>query len=378
MAGIPQPSYGVLGTELILLFFQLPFGVVVGAVTERFSRCSHSHAKLRNIIINSMIAFASVSFILGHHTRLSWHASGGATPSHDGKSHERISVGMLMSLMTRIFIFVSGTVVGAALQPVGLTGGIATGKSTVSSLLQSPQNNADDENEKEIEFIIIDVDGIAHDILLPNKLANNESVYDRLVSEFGTDILVKDEGQDNDNNASPNIDRRKLGDLVFPDRHKRRKLNSITHPKIIKIMLKRILFEGLNLGRFSKQNPKSKSALRVVCVDIPLLFEGGLPMRMLFGTIIVVACKSTLQLERLHKRNPDLTLEQCRQRIASQIPVEEKARRAHVVIRNDESLKSLKSQVWQVKRQVARRGIIELPWLVIGFGGLLLTQYSIN
>eukprot|EP00985_Skeletonema_marinoi_P019512 scaffold11214_cov104-Skeletonema_marinoi.AAC.1 len=94
-------------------------------------------------------------------------------------------------------------------------------------------------------------------------------------------------------------------------------------------------------------------------------------MRLLFGTIIVVACKPDLQLERLHKRNPDLTLEQCRQRIASQIPVEKKAAKAHVVIRNDEDLKSLKCQVQVTKANVAEkvsgkqhRGV-ELTWRAV-------------
>ena len=93
-------------------------------------------------------------------------------------------------------------------------------------------------------------------------------------------------------------------------------------------------------------------------------------MRLLFGTIIVVTCKPELQLERLHKRNSDLTMEQCRQRIASQIPVEEKARRAHKVIRNDGDLEELKSQVLRVKDEVARAVIgeqrgLELSWLVL-------------
>jgi len=352
----------MLATEFLLVFSSLPVGVVVGAVTERFSRRSHPHARLRNIVVKAAIAYFSVSFILGHRTK-------GIFPtrhdSHDKSSNDQVSVGMLMPLMLRIVAFLSGTVVGAALQPVGLTGGIATGKSTVSSLLQSLQNDA------ETEFVIIDLDGIAHDILLPGNLAQNESVYDRLVSEFGRGILTKKEGE---NNASPVIDRRKLGDLVFRDRQNRMKLNSITHPIIRKIMLKRILIEGLRLSK-----PKSNAKLRVVCVDIPLLFEGGLPMRILFGTVIVVTCNSTLQLERLQNRNPDLTLEQCRQRITSQIPVEEKARKAHVVIQNDGSLKSLKSQVRQVKREVVdivagqQRGI-ELYWLVIGFAGFLLRQ----
>jgi dephospho-CoA kinase len=74
----------------------------------------------------------------------------------------------------------------------------------------------------------------------------------------------------------------------------------------------------------------------------------------------------------LHKRNSDLSLEQCRERIASQMPVEEKARRAHIVIRNDDNMKDLKSQVMRLKKEVAssvagkQRGI-ELWWLVLGF-----------
>ena len=157
-------------------------------------------------------------------------------------------------------------------------------------------------------------------------------------------------------------------------------------------MLQRILFEGLNLQWsrffFSKTNnlynAQKKKKKRVVCVDIPLLFEGGLPMRILFGTIIVVVCNPKLQLERLRTRNQDLTLDQCRQRIASQIPVQDKARKAHFVIHNDGSMKSLKNEVMQVKQQVAnvvsgspQRGI-ELPWLVIGIAGLLLLNQCLR
>lgn len=136
-------------------------------------------------------------------------------------------------------------------------------------------------------------------------------------------------------------------------------------------MLKRIVLEGLNLRRLFEKTTKRSKRHRVVCVDIPLLFEGGLFMRLLFGTIIVVTCKPDAQLERLHKRNPDLTLEQCRQRIASQIPVEDKARKAHFVIRNDEDLKSLKCQVQKIKIDVAERISgkhhrgIEFSWLLL-------------
>ena len=71
------------------------------------------------------------------------------------------------------------------------------------------------------------------------------------------------------------------------------KLNSVTQPTIIKVVLKRLSIEGFNLGRSSN---KSKMKLRwVVCVNIPLLFEGGMPIQVLFGTVILVACSPTLQ-----------------------------------------------------------------------------------
>ena len=107
-------------------------------------------------------------------------------------------------------------------------------------------------------------------------------------------------------------------------------------------------------------------------------------MRLLFGTIIVVTCKPDVQLERLHKRNPDLTIEQCCHRIASQIPVQEKARKAHVVIRNDLDIKSLKCQVQKMKADVGEkvsskqyRGI-ELSRLLLGVMIIdLLKRYTI-
>ena len=240
--------------------------------------------------------------------------------------------------------------------------------------------DAKKDTDVEVEFIIVDVDGIAHDILLPTY---NDSVYKRLVKEFGTDILMKDEttrsGRGKDTTHRPLIDRRKLGDVVFKDRNKRRKLNSITHPKIIKIMIKRIMCEGLNLNRFlssslpaNKKTKRKRKARRVVCVDIPLLFEGGLPMKLLFGSaIIVVSCNPTLQLQRLQNRNTDLTLDQCKERIASQIPIDKKAKLAQFVIVNNGSLKSLKNEVDEVKLQVgnviagSQCGIIELHWLII-------------
>jgi dephospho-CoA kinase len=89
--------------------------------------------------------------------------------------------------------------------------------------------------DDETDFVIIDVDGIAHDILLPGKLGG-DSIYHRLVAEFGSGILEESDKE----KTTPSIDRRKLGDIVFRDRQKRKKLKSITQPKIIKIMLRRL------------------------------------------------------------------------------------------------------------------------------------------
>ena len=95
-------------------------------------------------------------------------------------------------------------------------------------------------------------------------------------------------------------------------------------------------------------------------------------MKLLFGSaIIVVVCNPTLQLQRLQSRNIDLTLDQCKERIASQIPIEKKAKLAHYVIVNNGSLKSLKNEVDEVKLQVGNAisgsqcGIIELQWLIV-------------
>eukprot|EP00985_Skeletonema_marinoi_P024364 scaffold16876_cov135-Skeletonema_marinoi.AAC.1 len=127
---IPTMSSYIMWTlrEIVL---PLPLGVIISAITERLVRCSRPYARLRNTAIKLSVACMGVSCVSCN------------------------------------LLFLVGVIIGTAMQPVGLTGGIATGKSTVSSLLQQ-QSSSDKEDED--EFVIIDVDGIAHDILLPNKL----------------------------------------------------------------------------------------------------------------------------------------------------------------------------------------------------------------
>ncbi|KAL7468203.1 hypothetical protein ACHAXS_008429 [Conticribra weissflogii] len=365
--------------ELTIFVLQLPLGTIIGASIERFCRLQGSHARLHNSAVKVAVAYVSTCFILGK--SFSSDIIGSSFQSFQVDESGSVEVG---KLIIRLILFLLGVIFGTVLQPVGLTGGIATGKSTVSKLF-SESENVDGGDAHDAEFIIIDVDGIAHDILLPDKFGA-DSVYHRLIDVFGEGILSTEVKEVTRSSAesriqrNPPIDRRKLGDIVFRDGQKRRKLNSITHPKIIKIMIQQIIMEGLNFPWFSSGKRKQlspKKKRRVVCVDIPLLFEGGTLMRILFGTVVVVACDPNLQLERLQKRNTDLSLDQCKQRIASQIPIEEKARRAHVVIQNNGDLEELKSQVRKVKSEIAnivagkQRGI-ELSWLVVGMGILVL------
>ena len=357
-----------MAKEVILAASHLPCGVVAGAVAERACRrlsSRHPRARLRNTAATLALAHASVSWILGRDVfRGPWSAG-----PRDG------TVLFWTAAAARLLAFAAGTAVGAALQPVGLTGGIATGKSSAARLLRSPPEKEEEEDDDGIEFVVIDVDGIAHDVLRPGT---DGSVYDRVVAAFGTDILATTDDDDGDGGDARPIDRRKLGDVVFRDARKRRRLNAITHPRITRIMLRRILTAGLDLGRWcsapGRGRGRPRPTRRVVCVDVPLLFEAGIPMRALFGTVVVVACDPANQLDRLRKRDPDLGLAMCRQRIASQIPVEAKARMADWVLRNDGSREEFARQVARARRDLAdavagpARGVASLSAAVLGLG----------
>mmetsp|Transcript_22588 Transcript_22588/g.53326 ORF Transcript_22588/g.53326 Transcript_22588/m.53326 type:complete len:289 (-) Transcript_22588:65-931(-) len=272
-------------------------GIIAGALLQRL----RSRARLLRLIVPSLVvdvapAIAVAASIVG------------------------TDPGYSVAISSAAFAFAFA--VGRTLQPVGLTGSIATGKTAVSGLLKSDG-----------AFAIIDVDQIAHDILRPKS---KDSVFERIVAEFGDAILTKD----GDGNAM--VDRRALGAICFRDSHKRRKLNSITHPTISKVMMKRIIWGGL----------RSITTGKVVVVDIPLLFEGKLEW--LFGIIVVVACSPEQQLQRLHKRNADLSLTQCEERIASQLSLDLKQKRAQIVLSNDGTLADLAQQVERIKHLLAR------------------------
>ncbi len=174
----------------------------------------------------------------------------------------------------------------------GLTGGIATGKSTVAAFL------------KQAGAVLIDADKIAHDVVRRGLPA-----WNRIVERFGDGILVE----------SGEIDRAKLGSIIFNDPASRDGLNRIVHP-----------FVRLEIDRRMK-DVQSRTPGAVVIQDIPLLFESG--MDGLVPTIIVVYVPESLQRARLIARN-HLSAKEAMARIRSQMSIEEKRRRADILIDN--------------------------------------------
>ncbi|MEC1289809.1 dephospho-CoA kinase [Bacillus mojavensis] len=188
---------------------------------------------------------------------------------------------------------------------IGLTGGIASGKSTVANML--------------IDKGITVIDA---DIIAKQAVEKGMPAYRQIIDEFGEDILLE----------NGDIDRRKLGAIVFTNEQKRLALNSIVHPAVREEMLKRRDESIANLETF-------------VVLDIPLLFESKLES--LVDKIIVVSVTKELQLERLIKRN-QLTEEEALSRIRSQMPLEEKVSRADDVIDNSGTLEETKQQLEEI------------------------------
>jgi len=200
----------------------------------------------------------------------------------------------------------------------------------------------------------------------PYMVRPSDSVYDKVLEAFGSyDIMVEDR---NNGGVGLLIDRTKLGAVVFPDRELRRRLNRISHPKILIC-----LFTQLLRGIFTTHAD-------VVCADIPLLFESGM-LRYLFAVTIVVAADPDIQLKRLRSRNPELSEQQCQDRINSQMPIGEKAKMGDVVIwNNGDDLEGLEQEVEQARREVMGRiygiGMSLLQMLLLVGGSLSLAVSS--
>ncbi|EPS4399501.1 dephospho-CoA kinase [Listeria monocytogenes] len=185
---------------------------------------------------------------------------------------------------------------------IGLTGSVATGKSTVSNMIQ------------QAGIPLVDADIAARKVVEPGTEGLKE-----IVAYFGEEILL----------ADGTLDRAKLGEIIFKDKEKREKLNEITHPRVKDYMLEA-------RERFFR------SGEELVFFDIPLLFESHLES--LVDQIVVVWTTPETELKRLMERN-NLTKEDALRRIESQMGIDEKARKADFVIDNNESLEKTQKQV---------------------------------
>ncbi|MDF9760214.1 dephospho-CoA kinase [Peribacillus simplex] len=187
-------------------------------------------------------------------------------------------------------------------QIIGITGGIASGKSSVSLYLQ------------ELGFTIVDADLASRAVVEPG-----EDAYHQVVEAFGEDILL----------ADGNIDREKLGSIIFHDQEKRLLLNGIVHPAVRNWMRLKTE-EALAAGE------------ETVFMDIPLLFESKLTF-MVEKTLLIYVDEQ-VQLERLMNRN-GLSEKDALARIHSQMPLADKKALADAVIDNNGDIKETKKQV---------------------------------
>ncbi|MBS4535933.1 dephospho-CoA kinase [Clostridium sp. D2Q-14] len=184
---------------------------------------------------------------------------------------------------------------------IGLTGGIATGKTTVSRII------------REKGYPLIDADLVAREVV-----EVNEPAYREIVNIFGTSILL----------SNNNIDREKLGSIIFDNKNLRSKLNNIVHPRIY-----------LKVKEYIEKYKKKGSKL--IFVDIPLLIEVKNDLEkenIRFDEIWLVYANKNQQIERLKERN-NYTNEEAVSRINSQMDIEEKKKYCDRIIDNTKNIK---------------------------------------
>lgn len=189
---------------------------------------------------------------------------------------------------------------------IGITGGIASGKTEVANFL------------KDLGAVVIDTDEIAKEITKPGKDA-----YCEIIKTFGEDILL--------NNKE--IDRKKLGGIVFSNIEARKKLENITHPEIMREMVRRI-----------RDNPAP-----IIFLIIPLLIEKN--MQKTVDSIWLIKAPKKNQIRQLMVRD-NLTEEEAQKRIKSQMTTEDKEKFADVIIKNDGDINEVKERVRELYQKI--------------------------
>lgn len=210
---------------------------------------------------------------------------------------------------------------------VGLTGGIATGKSTASGVFQR------------LGTPVIDADKIARDVVEPGTPA-----WQKIRDEFGEEVFL-DDGQ---------LNREELGRIVFTDGGLRKRLNAITHPEIRRAMLWKIFVYFLKGHQF-------------LVLDLPLLFESR-NMTSFLSYIIVVSCTEGQQLQRLMARS-SYTREEAEARISAQMPLTEKCRLATFIVDNSGTEEMTEKQIFDLYKKF-RRSQAHWPLRIMGWMGI--------
>jgi dephospho-CoA kinase len=200
---------------------------------------------------------------------------------------------------------------------IGLTGGVATGKSSAAKGFEA------------LGVPVLDADGLAHEAIEPSKGA-----YDRLVEAFGSGIL-KD---------SDRIDRRKLRELLISDPQAKKQIEAIVHPEVLRLSLK-------------KMEELERKGARWVLFEVPLLFEMGLEKA--FSPVIVVYCPRSVQVERLILRDK-VSSKSALGLLEAQKDIEEKRRLADFVLDNTGPLNALQLQIGTLYDTL--KGRYGYPW----------------
>lgn len=200
---------------------------------------------------------------------------------------------------------------------LGVTGGIATGKTTVVRMLE------------ELGAPLIDFDLLAREVVEPGQPALKD-----IVGYFGEEILLKDRS----------LDREKLSGIVFRDVEKRKILESFTHPRIYEVSVRRV-------KKIIQKDPNA-----IIQLDIPLLIEQNL--QHMVHKVLLVYIPRKKQIERLMERD-GISREGAVDRLRAQMPIDEKLGRADFVIYNEKTLEETKKQVedlWKALKDIQGQG----------------------
>ena len=203
---------------------------------------------------------------------------------------------------------------------LGLTGGIATGKSLVARTFQ------------ELGAVVVDADELAHQVTAPGEPALEE-----IREAFGPQVFT----------PSGQLDRRALGRVVFGNAELRRRLEQIVHPRV------RERLEEVVARLKATEVP-------LIVLEIPLLFETGEPLLRLIDRVVVVTAPEAVQLQRLMARN-GFTDEEARARIGAQMPLALKVARADYVIDNGGSPEETRRQVEHLWEALRRENCTDRP-----------------